>query len=190
MGSVLVAGAGFAGLAAARALEARGARVTVIEARDRVGGRVWTVRDGFRERQHAEAGADFIDSDQHTLLALIGELGLSTVPAIRRGFAYYGTDRRGRLSRQSLESGFDAMMPALGPLVRDYLLAERRWSSGLARELGRQSVGGWLRRQRASEWTHRRFLGMRGLFLADPAVPIATVAIVPTSSTGHDIPAR
>ena len=44
---VIVAGAGLAGLSAARELEARGAATTVIEARDRVGGRVWTMRDGF-----------------------------------------------------------------------------------------------------------------------------------------------
>ena len=45
--SVLVAGAGLAGLVAARDLAAMGAAVTVVEARDRVGGRVWTMRDGF-----------------------------------------------------------------------------------------------------------------------------------------------
>ncbi len=54
--SVLVAGAGLAGLAAARDLTALGASVTVVEARDRVGGRVWTIRDGFKDGQHAEGG--------------------------------------------------------------------------------------------------------------------------------------
>ena len=56
--SVLVAGAGLAGLSAARDLIARGATVTVVDVRDRVGGRVWTIRDGFAEGQHAEAGGD------------------------------------------------------------------------------------------------------------------------------------
>ena len=59
--TVIVAGAGLAGLSAARELEARGASTIVIEARDRVGGRVWTMRDGFAGRQHAEAGADLIE---------------------------------------------------------------------------------------------------------------------------------
>ena len=67
---VIVAGAGLAGLSAARELEARGASVTVIEARDRVGGRVWTLRDGFASRQHAEAGADLIEDEQEHVLRL------------------------------------------------------------------------------------------------------------------------
>ena len=45
-GSVVVIGAGLAGLAAARTLTDRGLRVTVIEGRDRIGGRCWT-RDGM-----------------------------------------------------------------------------------------------------------------------------------------------
>ncbi len=42
--SVIVIGAGLAGLSAARDLAAAGAQVTVLEARDRIGGRVWTSR--------------------------------------------------------------------------------------------------------------------------------------------------
>ena len=46
--SVVVLGAGIAGLVAAYELKRAGYRVTVLEARDRVGGRVWTVRGGDR----------------------------------------------------------------------------------------------------------------------------------------------
>ena len=58
--SVIVAGAGLAGLSAAHDLLNLGAHVTVFDARDRVGGRVWTIRDGFVDGQHAEAGGDLI----------------------------------------------------------------------------------------------------------------------------------
>ncbi len=165
---VLVAGAGLAGLAAARSLGASGVRVTVIEARGRVGGRVWTIRDGFHRRQHAEAGADFIDSDQRALIALARELGLPLVPVLRGGFGYYGADRRGRLALQRIDSGFRAVARPMAALVADYQLTEGRWDGAIARRLARQSVAGWLRDVGAGDWVLRRFLGLRGLFLADP----------------------
>src|SRR5215831_12848288 len=73
--SVLVAGAGLAGLTAAFDLLEMGATVTVVEARDRVGGRVWTIRDGFSDRQHAEAGGDMIDAAQKEIRDLAHRSG-------------------------------------------------------------------------------------------------------------------
>lgn len=50
--SVVVLGAGIAGLVSAYELQKAGYRVTVLEARDRVGGRVWTVRGGDKIRHN------------------------------------------------------------------------------------------------------------------------------------------
>lgn len=55
---VVVIGAGMAGVAAARAMAGGGARVTVLEAGDRIGGRVWTDREFAA--MPVEAGAEFI----------------------------------------------------------------------------------------------------------------------------------
>jgi monoamine oxidase len=165
---VIVAGAGFAGLAAARALEARGASVTVIEARDRVGGRVWTIRDGFAKAQHAEGGADFIDSTQTSLISLARELKVRLVRINRRGFGYYGPDPRGRMSIQSINAVWESLGERLGPLIHAYRLADHRWTGPIATSIARQSVGSWLRSIKASEWVVERLVGLRGLFLADP----------------------
>lgn len=165
---VLVAGAGLAGLAAARQLESHGARVTVVEARDRVGGRVWTMRDGFEQRQHAEAGADLIESDQKEIVKLARELGLRTVPILRRGFGFYGTSKGGRVAEQSLTSSFHEMMAPLEDGIREYKQSEKRWDTAIARKLARQSLADRLDEVHAPAWVKSRFRGFRGLFLADP----------------------
>ena len=72
---VIVLGGGLAGLRCAVNLAGRGAEVTVLEARDRVGGRVWSHR--FADGQVAERGAEFIDGHHTEVLALAAELGLT-----------------------------------------------------------------------------------------------------------------
>src|SRR5437764_6243673 len=144
--SVLVAGAGLAGLAAARDLLTRGADVTVVEARDRVGGRVWTIRDGFAERQHAEAGGDMIDEGQTEIHTLVSELGLELTRILRGGFGYARRDGAGRprITRTGAAHGWNALHHRLGDLARRYRLAEQRWDSPISADLARRSVAQWL----------------------------------------------
>jgi len=66
---VLVVGAGAAGLAAARDLSQAGLRVTIIEARDRIGGRILTVHDA-RAPVPIELGAEFIHNEGPETLAI------------------------------------------------------------------------------------------------------------------------
>lgn len=73
---VAVVGAGLAGLYAATVLAGKGARPTVFEAGDRVGGRVWTLR-GLFPGQLAERGAELIDTTHSTLRGLAGAFGLT-----------------------------------------------------------------------------------------------------------------
>jgi monoamine oxidase len=74
---VLVLGAGMAGLTAARALAERGVRVTVLEASDRVGGRVLSLR--VEGGGVVELGAEFVHGRAPELWALITEANAKTV---------------------------------------------------------------------------------------------------------------
>ena len=66
---VIVVGAGLGGLAAALQLRNAGCGVSILEARTRPGGRVFTMREPFPDGLYAEAGAARIqDSHEHTLL--------------------------------------------------------------------------------------------------------------------------
>jgi len=68
--SVLVIGAGAAGLAAARDLAAAGITVTVLEARDRIGGRVHTIHDDSLNLP-IELGAEFVHGKHPALFRLL-----------------------------------------------------------------------------------------------------------------------
>jgi monoamine oxidase len=188
--SVLVAGAGLAGLAAARDLVALGARVTVVDARERVGGRVWTVRDGFADGQHGEAGGDFIDEEQTEIRGLAGELGLKLARVLRTGFGYVRADATGqpKIAARGAKRGWERLAKELSPLTKPYRLAEQRWDSPITTDLARRSVATWLDEARADAELRATATGLRGFFLADPE-ELSLVALVDQFSA-NDAPAR
>lgn len=168
--SVLVAGAGLAGLCAANDLAACGAEVRVIDPRDRVGGRVATVRDGFVEGQHAEAGGDLIDEGHTELRGLAESLGLPLVRILKDGFAGVRTSASGkiRIVRRASHTGWAQLANALEPFTRDYRLGERRWDTPIAAHLARRSVAAWLNDIQAGDELRQTAGSLRGFFLADP----------------------
>jgi len=139
-GRVVVVGAGLAGLAAAYELERAGLRVTVLEARKGVGGRVRTVRSGFAHGQYVEAGAEFFSESQSTLLAYARRFGLAIEHVESRGKSVVYLDRKrrlfdhlhGALPKVLPEPGFD------GVSVADFLTGLDL--TGTARFLAEQEV--------------------------------------------------
>jgi monoamine oxidase len=126
---IAVIGAGFAGLAAADALRRAGADVVVLEARDRVGGRVWSVpfAGGVAER-----GAEFVFAGDEALHAAVERLGLGLY---RKGTHYGDREPRGGepVSRAELEEAVGRLgsatltgtvLDALGSLALPPALAE------------------------------------------------------------------
>jgi monoamine oxidase len=90
---VVVVGAGFAGLMAAWRLTQHGCEVVVLEARDRVGGRVWSQEliPGDR-RTVIERGAEFVLDGYDVLRAVLAELGLELAGTV---MSYYYREPRG-----------------------------------------------------------------------------------------------
>ena len=117
---VVVVGAGFAGLIAARDLGQRGYRVIVLEARDRVGGRTW-----FREFPEAgravELGGAWFDADdQAPIREEADRYGIDIVPATD-----YQTHRSfvGGKVREEVPAGFDAAMAEIARTARSLATA-------------------------------------------------------------------
>ena len=185
--SIIVAGAGLAGLAAAHDLLALGAHVTVFDARDRVGGRVWTIRDGFADGQHAEAGGDMIDEGHEEIRSLATAYKLKTTRILRSGFALVRPDRTGRprIAARRAARGWDYLAEQLAEPIRSYRLAEQRWDSPIASAIARRSVASWLDERHADADLRATATGLRGFFLADPE-ELSLIALVDQFSADNE----
>ncbi|MEO5877689.1 MAG: FAD-dependent oxidoreductase [Streptosporangiaceae bacterium] len=142
--SVVVVGAGLAGLTAATELTAHGFEVTVLEARDRVGGRTHGIE--VLPGSWVDAGAAYLGGRHTALTGLMAGLGLKTTPTTVGGgsrFALRGGEetRSGRfppLSAVALGEMFDALEELTGG-VR----ADAPWSSEDAGRLDRRTAAEW-----------------------------------------------
>jgi monoamine oxidase len=122
---VAVVGAGFAGLAAADALAAAGVEVIVLEARDRVGGRVWSRELG--NGAVVEMGAEFILPGNDTIRTMIERFDLGLWD---KGMLYGDREPRGGLgvSADTLHDAVAAIgeaLPTVEEGVSAALLLER-----------------------------------------------------------------
>ena len=163
--SVTVIGAGMAGLAAAYDLHRAGWKVTVLEARDRVGGRVHTMR-GFSGGLVAEAGGEFIDKHHIRMLAYVKEFKLSLGEV---GSWQGQTDDWGAYEGKAGQSndtnvwGFDLgkeyekMWTALAELAKQVPDPAHPESAPNANELDKRSSADWIHVQTAHPLARKAF---------------------------------
>ena len=129
-------GAGLAGLVAATEAQAAGHKVTVLEARDRVGGRVYTIRDGFAAGQFADVGAEIIYHGQHKIAGLCATHGVELSDEFN-----FGTEVPNLVFRGE----------RLSPASAAEIANELREAIKRTRPSLYESVAQWLRRARVSE---------------------------------------
>src|SRR5687767_9688174 len=77
---IVILGAGMAGLVAALELKRAGHEVTLLEAQQRIGGRIQTLREPFTEGLYAEAGAMRIPRSHALTMAYIDRFRLPIAP--------------------------------------------------------------------------------------------------------------
>lgn len=87
---VIVVGAGFSGLAAALELKKKGKRVLVVEARDRVGGRVYSFHSpGKYKHINVDGGAEFVGEPQIKMMELVKRYGINVADTPNTGKNIY-----------------------------------------------------------------------------------------------------
>jgi monoamine oxidase len=171
---VAVVGAGLAGLVAARRVAAEGASVAVLEARERVGGRV--LSEPLGDGKQAEVGGQWVGPTQERVLELARELGVETFPTYAKGSNLL--ELGGKVSR------YTGTIPRLSPVVlADIALARRRierlagrvvpeapWRTPEAERLDAQTFASWLRHgMRTSKAREMMRLAGRTVWGAEPA---------------------
>jgi monoamine oxidase len=146
----IVVGAGFAGLTAARRLMERGHDVTVVEARDRIGGRV--VNHRFADGSEVEIGGQWIGPGQHRVLALAREFGIEIFDTYETGakvVATGGSVRRFHGDRYAMP--WHVLLEVGAALRRLRCLSNRvpleaPWATPKAASLDATTFESWLQR--------------------------------------------
>ncbi|MCC7124151.1 MAG: FAD-dependent oxidoreductase [Acidobacteria bacterium] len=184
---VVIAGGGLAGLTAAWELSRRGVDVHVVEARDRLGGRVWTQRDSDTGA-FVEAGGEFIDGDQSEIRALVKRLGLRETRILRGGFGL-ALEFGGRVHVSTTQqAAWTSLNRALRRSVAAFEAVEQDWSSTVADTLARRSLTDALRQVRAPARLHALAAALRGFYVADPD-ELSSLVIVEQAAT-HAAPGK
>lgn len=187
---VVIVGAGAAGLTAAHELRKAGLSVAVLEARERVGGRLWTdVIDGAM----LEIGGQWVSPDQEALKETIAELGLETYSRYREGESVYIN----AAGERTLFTGeiFPVKPETEKELVRlidklDAMVAEtdpdRPWDRPDAEELDRISFEAWLEQETDDQEARDNIaLFIAGAMLTKPAYAFSALqALLMAASAG------
>jgi monoamine oxidase len=153
---VVVVGAGFAGLAAARELVRLGRDVLVLEGRDRVGGRSSTATIAGTP---VDLGGTFVGPTQDAVVGLAAELGCETVPTYSRGknlIRWRGKVKsyRSTIPRLSIIELLDvSRIQWRFDRISRRVPVDEPWTSPLADELDATTLDDWLKSVHAGAGT-------------------------------------
>jgi monoamine oxidase len=189
---VAIVGAGFAGLSAALDLTERGIDCVVLEARDRVGGRV--LNHDIADGEVVEVGGQWVGPTQHALLETAARMGVETFPTHVAGENVI--EYRGSVSR------YTGTIPRINPAVLLQVEWARRrmnsmaaqvpldapWSARQARKWDSVTFAGWMRLNAPSRGARMLIrLAIRSVFGTEPEdVSLLHVLFYVHSAGGFD----
>jgi monoamine oxidase len=150
-GRVVVIGAGFSGLAAAYELQRAGYEVTVVEARNRVGGRVLSFSD-LAPGKNVEGGGELIGSNHPAWLAYAKQFGLSFLDVGEEDLEAPIVINGKKVTAEQSEQLWEEMEKVFNTIVSDAAKvdADEPWKANNAEGLDKRTLADWINKQDAS----------------------------------------
>jgi monoamine oxidase len=183
-----VVGAGCAGATAALRVFQAGHTVALLEARDRVGGRVWT-------QEHSgipiDYGGQWLGSGQQRAYALVKELDIQTYPTWTKGHNVFVISGKVRKYQGEIPKADPISLLNLGLVLRqfakwsDEVPLKAPWTAKRAKEWDSMTVATWINNS-AKSATARKMLTslMNGIYTSDPAEVSMLFALFQAKSCG------
>ncbi len=165
---VVIIGAGFSGLAAAYELSKAGYDVTVVEARNRIGGRVISFSD-IVPGKNVEGGGELIGSNHPAWVGYAKQFKLQFLDVGEEDAEFPIVLNGKRLTADESEALWKEMEGAFAPLLVDAakIDADRPWTAANAEALDRRSIGSWIDGLSVSPMCKA---GIRAMTMADNGV--------------------
>lgn len=138
-----IVGAGYAGLTAALRLQQAGRSVAVLEARDRVGGRIWSAP--LSDGTPIDIGGHWVGPSQRRILALAEEMKVPIFQSYTNGSAVFMTPE-GKVIKDlpsRVETQMDEAIGKLDAMASEVPL-DAPWLAPRAAEWDLRTIGGWM----------------------------------------------
>ena len=192
---VVIVGAGFAGLAAAREIERKGHSAIVVEARRRVGGRA--LNAGIGGGEITERGATFVGPTQDRIIGLAAKMGVDIFPTFNEGENMYITSTQRLRYADTGPTGTappdPVILPDLARVVSDLndrstrVPVDAPWEAEGAAALDAQSLDAYIKENSLTpQFRELVPLATRAIFGAEPAELSLLFTLFYIASSGNE----
>jgi monoamine oxidase len=188
---VVIIGAGYAGLTAAQELLEAGKTVKILEARERVGGRVYTKT--LENGQYIDLGGQWIGPTQDRIYALAKRYGVETFKTFDEGKSTLWLNQKLKHYK-----GLIPPLPILGLLSLDFAIKKMNkmaqkinlqepWNSPSAEVLDGQTLQTWMNKQMSSTSAKAMFRIASDVIFAAPPSEISLLHALFYTKSGRDL---